>query len=54
VPKWLSTDVLLLPPKSYSFVGLFHDECLRVLAGTVLESPDQNTRGFVVQIAVPQ
>jgi hypothetical protein len=29
------------------------DELLQGEAGIVLESPDQKTRGFVVQIALP-
>jgi hypothetical protein len=54
LPECGSSDVLLPPAKFGSCASLFCVECLQVIAGFVLESPDQKTRGFLVRITLPR
>jgi hypothetical protein len=50
--KILSTNLIILLATLFYPLLENHVFLSRVLAGIVLESPDQKTRGFVVQIAL--
>jgi hypothetical protein len=54
-PVWCSVLLLFLSPNLILVVLCYAvDELLQGDVGIALESPDQKTRGFVVQITLPR
>jgi hypothetical protein len=45
---------VLVSPQKLQFLRGFLYESLQGEVGIALESPDQKTRGFIIQIALPQ